>query len=296
MGAYGMSVLLVNQSNVHRVLEEVRSGWQRPVVYLDLSSRPGDVFEELLYACAKAGTHTIRKPQDTKWVLKAQSHPELQRAGLPVPQTVIFKADEPDRELTDDERARVGQKVVIKPSFGEASKGCVVGVPSTKQNIAQARDYNRDFDWLVQRMVSWTTFGHRQAYVRGYNVCGHRTLLWWCKDKGRDGYDVLTWDDLQRYDLLPALKIVDRLAELTGMDFFSTEIAITAESGPDRFCLIDYVNDQCDMDPQAHPEYSPSPAFGRWVAERIAEFAWRRKCGLETPRFRGVFLPDTGEK
>ena len=292
MGAYGLSVLLVNRSNVQKVAEEVEQGWQKPVVYLDLSSRPGCPFEKLLFAAAAKGAHTIRRPEHDRWVMKAQSQRELERAGLPVPPTVLIKADEPDRELTAEERATLGDRVVIKPSFGEACKGVVVGAEPTRQAIAQARDFNRSYDWLVQKMVKWTTFGPRQAYLRAYHVCGNFTLLWWCKDRGNDGYDLLTWDDLQKHDLMPALRIVQKLADLTGMDYFSSEIAITdSAEEKERFILIDYVNDQCDMDPHGHPQFSPPEQFCRWVCERLAEFVWRKKAGLGDSSHRGLYLP-----
>ena len=292
MGAYGLSVLLVNSSNVQKVAEEIEQGWQRPAVYLDLSSRPGDEFEQLLFKTAAKGTHTIRKPEHDQWCYKARSQGQLEKAGLPVPPTIVIPASEADRELTPQERALVGDSAVIKPSFGEACKGVVVGVEPTRQNISKARDYHRDWDWLVQRKIDWTTFGDRQAYVRAYHVCGNFTLLWWCKDRGKDGYDLLTWDDLQKHDLMPALRIVQKLADLTGMDYFSSEIAITdAPHEKERFVLIDYVNDQCDMDPAGHPEFSPPESFCRWVCERLAEFVWRKKAGLGDSSHRGLYLP-----
>lgn len=290
MSAYGLSLLLVNSSNLEKITRQLSRGLLRPAVYLDLSSRPGDAFENLLYTAAARGVHALRHPDHTRWVLKALAHPHLESAGLPLPPTVIFRAADPDRDLTPDERKRLGDRCVIKPSFGEAAKGVVVGIEPTKENIAAARDYSRAFDWLVQRQISWTSFGQRPAYLRAYHLAGHRTLLWWCKDKGREGYHLLSWDDLARYDLLPALDLLDRLARVTAMDFFSTEIAITGESGADRFCLIDYVNDQCDLDPDAHPEYSPPPEFARWACHALAELTWRKKHHLPAPPHQSLCL------
>jgi hypothetical protein len=233
----------------------------------------------------------MRNPEQTKWVLKSQSHPKLLEAGLPLPPTVILKSGEPDRELTAAERAAVGERVVIKPSFGEAAKGCVVGVEPTLENIRQARDYDRKFDWLIQKMITWTRTEDRPAYLRAYNVCGHRTLMWWAQEHAQKPYELLSWDDLRKYDLMGAVEIIDRLSDVTGMDFFSTEIAITKEAGPDRFVLIDYVNDQCDMDHTDSP-YSPPEEFSRFVCQRLAEFTYRRKQGLPRLDYRGLFLFD----
>jgi hypothetical protein len=291
--AYGLSVLLVNKQNVESVTRDIARGWLRPDVYLDLSSRPGDACENLLNLAAAHGAYTVRRPEHTHWTLKAEGHPLLEQAGFPVPPSVIFKSYEPDRDLTPDERARIGDRCVIKPSFGEAAKGCLINVEPTRENIARARDYNRNYDWLVQRMITWTNFGSRPAYLRAYNVCGHRTLMWWSRVKGVDAYDVLTWDDLSRYNLMSAVDLTTRLADFTAMDFFSVEIAILKEQGgPDRYCLIDYMNDQCDLDSEAHPKYSPNAAFTRFACDRFAEFTHRKKHNLPDPQYRGLFLPD----
>ena len=86
------------------------------------------------------------------------------------------------------------------------------------------------------------------------------------------------------------MHLVDRVAAATGVEFFSSEIAITADSGKDRFCLIDYVNDQCDIDFQAQPDRSPPEAWVRWVCQRVAEFTWRKKNRLPPLREGTLYL------
>src|SRR5258706_9941376 len=117
MSAYGLSCQLVNNTNIEQMIDDVQSGHLRPHVYLDLSSRPDDPFEKLLYAAHRAGAHTIRNPDDTKWVLKSQSHPKLLEAGLPLPPTVILKNDEPHRQLTPPERPATRAPAVVQPAF-----------------------------------------------------------------------------------------------------------------------------------------------------------------------------------
>ena len=142
-------------------------------------------------------------------------------------------------------------------------------------------------------MIRWSRLGDRPAYLRAYHVLGHRSLLWWCKQGADDRYDLLTWDDLHRYDLMPAVQLIDRVATVTGLDFFSSEIAITNTdpSDPNRFVLIDYINDQCDMDPEERPGTSPVPEpWIRWVCDRFAEFAWRAKTSQPRDEQRTLTL------
>jgi hypothetical protein len=295
MSAYGLSCLLINNSSVNGAIEAVRKGSLRPLVYLDLCSNPGNPFLALLQAMSEAGLHTLCDPRALKWTYKAVSHPALQEAGLPLPPSLILKKDDPDRDLTSEELARLGDRCVIKPSFGVAGLGAVIGVAPTRQQIAAARDFNRQDDWLIQKMMSWTKFGERQAYIRAYNVLGYRTLMWW---NNETGYSSLTWDDLQRHDLLPTVEMIDRIAAVTGVEFFSTEIAISADAGEartqSRFCLIDYVNDQCDIDPHAHPGRSPPETWVRWICHRMAEFTWRKKRDLPASGEGTLYLADAG--
>lgn len=281
MSAYGLSCLLINNSSVKEAIESVKKGSLRPLVYLDLCSGPGTIFQDLLRTMAAAGVHSLCDPKTLEWTFKANSHPALEKAGLPLPPSVILKRTDSDRDLTADELARVGDRCVIKPSFGVAGLGAVIGVQPTRTQIATARDYNRNDDWLIQKMMSWTKFGERQAYIRAYNILGYRTIMWWNNEKG---YTSLTWDDLQRHDLLPTVEMIDRIVAVTGVEFFSTEIAITADRGQaptnERFCLIDYINDQCDIDPHAQPGRSPPEKWSKWICERMAEFTWRKRRGL----------------
>lgn len=293
MSAYGLSCLLINDSSVNGAIKAVEKGSLRPLVYLDLCSSPGTAYLSLLQAMADAGVHTICDPKMLDWTYKAIAHPVLEKAGLPLPPSVILNKSDADRELTLDELALVGDRCVIKPSFGVAGLGAVIGVQPIRSQIASARDYNRNDDWLVQKMMSWTQFEGRQAYIRAYNVLGYRTLMWWNNEKG---YSSLTWEDLQWHDLLPTIEMIDRIVAVTGVEFFSTEIAITADAGQaptqDRFCLIDYINDQCDIDPHAHPGRSPPESWVKWICERMAEFTWRKKRGLPQVGEGTLYLAD----
>jgi hypothetical protein len=293
MAARGLSCLLVNSSNVERVLAEVGAGRWRPGVYLDLCCRPGDAFEKLLGAMSNAGSKVLCDPTVRDWTVKSYSHPRLQAGGFRVPATVIIKAAEGDRELTPEERALVGERCVITPYYGVAGRGAVIGVEPTRQAIAKAREFDRKDDWLVQRMITWGRCGEREAYLRGYNVLGHRTLMWWSEGRG---YSNVTWDDMRQYDLMCALELVERVGRLTGLEFFSSEIAIVGEAGSvspeERFVLIDYVNDQCDIDPQAQPSRSPPEDWVRWVCGRLAEFTWQKKHGMREEGAGTVYLAD----
>jgi hypothetical protein len=107
-------------------------------------------------------------------------------------------------------------------------------------------------------------------------------------------YDMVTWDDVRRYDLMGALELVDRMARLTGMEFFSSEIAITSGVNQPRFVLIDYCNDQCDLNPVSVQADGPPDEWSAWAVERLAEFVWRRRSGMPEADGYPVWLAGNG--
>src|SRR5258706_4087682 len=59
MSSYGLSCLLINQSNIKQTIDAVRKGNLAPLVYLDLCSKPGSTFLTLLLAMARTRVHTL---------------------------------------------------------------------------------------------------------------------------------------------------------------------------------------------------------------------------------------------
>ena len=293
MAPYGLSLLVANKHNVASLARELRGGAIRPYVYLDLCSAVHPEFGDLLKAAAAAGVYTVGHPDKLdQWTYKARAQKALEQAGLPVPATVLIGANEPTRELTAEERQALGDRCVIKPSWGVAGKGVVANVRPTAENIEAARKFDPRDDYLVQRMIKWEKFGTRTAYLRGYNVLGYRTLLWWAPETKL--YDLVTWEDVRNHDLMPAIGLIDRMAALTGIDYFSSEIAITNGVGQPRFILIDYCNDQCDLNPVSAQPDGPPDEWSKWVCGRFAEFVWRKKHGIEPPDGHWVWLAGSG--
>ena len=63
--------------------------------------------------------------------------------------------------------------------------------------------------------------------------------------------------------------IIRKIQKITNLDFFSTEIALTKEQ---KFIVIDYVNDQCDMRFQSkHFDGMPDNVVLQ-IIEAMAEF------------------------
>jgi hypothetical protein len=75
--------------------------------------------------------------------------------------------------------------------------------------------------------------------------------------------------EAQELNLKPLEEIARHIASLTGMNFFSSEIAQT-ECG--EFVVIDYVNDQCHMLSQsANPRIGVPDELVAAIAQRLVQ-------------------------
>ncbi len=139
----GLSCAVLHEKAVRDTWAAVRAGRLRIRTLLDLTAlwwHDDDPYVQLCYAVKDAGGRVIDDPDAAMMAdHKAVAHHRLERAGLPVPATVVLRRWEPDRELTPVERSAVGERVVIKPARGWGCKGVVLDARGDLAAIARAR-------------------------------------------------------------------------------------------------------------------------------------------------------------
>ena len=125
---------------------------------------------------------------------------------------------------------------------GERYRCCFLFVPESQETFAE-KLLQQETDAYVS--PCW----HTNVFCcRGYN----RTRR---QDDNTHIYFRVTRNDIEQFNLRPLIKITTRLAQITNLDYFSTEIAVTKDH---KFVLIDYINDQCDMRLKSnHPDGIP---------------------------------------
>ena len=112
-------------------------------------------------------------------------------------------------------------------------------------------------------------FNGTPGYFRVFYVFGSIWCLWW--NCFTDQYRVVTPQEATDFELKPLEETVRQIAALTGMTFFSSEIAQTEA---DEFVVIDYVNDQCHMLSQtASPQTGVPDDVVAAIARRLVEGA-----------------------
>jgi len=269
-----------------------------------------DVFARLARAVEDAGGRSVNGPGRARlFTDKAAAHAELRRRGLGTPPAVVFRPGSPERPLTDAERRRLrldepDAAVYVKPANGCGGRN-VHRCDRTDGDallgaLRSARGHDPSDAYLVQREVRPPELlcddgARRPAYWRVVWCLGDVSPFWWWPlDRVPSGglcYRPLSTAEVLRHGLRSLFTFVADLADLSGLDWFSTEVCLGDGAdagrhvvvGPDGrarpLLAVDYLNDQCDVDVQSRWPGGVPEAFVRRWAERFAVEAARLRDG-----------------
>jgi hypothetical protein len=206
---------------------------------------------------------------------KAVMHYELINQGIDTPYSVVVRNWQPKTfKLSDEEKERLGIPFVIKPASGYASMGVIEDAKGTIREIAQARNFDPGDNFLIQERIDPVELGGKRAWFRVFHVFDKIVPCWW-NDK-TSWYEHVTQDEFRNFRLRSLVKITSQIADISRMQWFSSEITIDNRSDRRRFVAIDYVNDQCDMTAQSRDKTGVPDS----VVECIAFFIVKAACNL----------------
>ncbi len=269
----GLNFFLIEPLWVETFLRHLERGAVWPRVLLNMHSehhQPEDVYHRLVRLAAERNTRVIDPPDVALAAFdKARLHPRLVAAGINAPFTVIVPAAKAANfQLAEAERSALGTPFVVKPALGYGKRGVVMDATSAADLRRSAAAWP-DGNYLLQRRIVPRTLAGGPAYFRVFFVFGSVWSCWW--NCYTDHYRLVTATEMGELNLAPLEDICRRLAALSGMNFFSTEIAQT-EAG--EFVTIDYVNDQCHLLSQsANPQIGVPDKLVAAIARRLVEAA-----------------------
>jgi hypothetical protein len=111
-----------------------------------------------------------------------------------------------------------------------------------------------------------TQLGERPAWFRVIYCAGKIYPCWWHIQTHL--YAPVTRDEESTYALHPLSEITQKIALLSELDLFSTEIALMPDG---KFVVVDYVNDQIDLRLQSKtPDGVPDQIVQALVEELVA--------------------------
>ena len=245
--ARGLGFFLIEPAWANEFLLKLDRGQLKCRVLLNMHAEHHDcneLYHRLIRKAWAAGTWVIDPPElAAEMTDKAKGHALLAAKGLPLPDTRIW---EPQQEAAEAFAAKLGDGLpapwVVKPARGYGKKGVILDGKSAA-DLERAQGSWKDYAYLVQeRLTPMKMAGGEPVYCRIYYCFNRLWLAWWnCEN---DRYREITGEEHAEWRLGEAEEIVRRVAEISGMEFFSSELM---RSEPGRWVLIDYVNDQCHL-------------------------------------------------
>lgn len=238
----GVSLLLATPANVDATLAALR---QQECSFRAFLDRASDSDPRFLPLAEWARTHAEYRlnPQE-KAILawdKAAMHVTLHTAGVNTPHTLILPPYTQEPALPELAMGALGPHFAIKPSHGGGGDGVLLQVTSLDQ-VKTARQMFPDDHYLLQFHIEPVALNSHRAWFRILYCGGLSYPCWWHIETHI--YTPVTPAEVKQYALHPLFTMLPRIAALSGMDMFSTEIALTAEG---QFVVVDYVNDPIDL-------------------------------------------------
>jgi hypothetical protein len=248
----GLTTYRIEPFNLGESLRLMRAGKLLFHTFLDRASDGEELFQPLERFLSRSETHlfnpytAIDRAKD-----KATMHLELMTAGVNVPYSIIISpfSKKKEVELSLSELAHLGRPFIIKPANTTGGGvGVIVGAESLKE-IIESRQHHKGDKYLLQETVVPATLQSMEGWFRVFYAFGETLLCWW--NTSTHFYRAVTKQEEILYGLGKLHEIAATIHTVCGLDFFSTEIAVTRDG---KFVTVDYVNEICDMRPQSQFE------------------------------------------
>jgi hypothetical protein len=240
-----LKTFLIRLFNVAEITERLKKRSLFFNCYLDRASDADDNFSEIAQILTR---RTVRVFNPYKLVQhaidKASMHLEFITAGINTPHSIIIPPFNERKQLfiSLDDLEILDRPFIIKPcNTTGGGIGVVTGAESLKDVLEHRMHLNND-KYILQEKIYPQMFNGKRSWFRCFWVWGKTIPTWW--DDQTHRYTILTQEDVSGFELKELFTITRKIAKLTSLDFFSTEIVYSTK---DQFVVVDYVNDQCDM-------------------------------------------------
>jgi hypothetical protein len=235
-------VYQVRPDNLDQVLQSLANGQLSFAALHDRASDSDPRFQALVDRLRQDHVFCINPQERTRWAWdKATMHLEFISHGLDTPYTLLLAPLNEQPALPPLDFTPLGGRFAIKPASGGGGWGVVLQAIDRAQVEAARREYPQE-KVLLQAHVTPCLLAGLPAWFRILFCDGATYPCWW--DPQTHLYRSVTAEERFRYHLHPLREIPLRIAQICGLQLFSTEIALTASG---HFLTVDYVNDPVDL-------------------------------------------------
>ena len=223
-----------------------------------------------------AGSLVVEDPDDAPvYANRATQMRYLERAGIAVPRYVVINGRPRERAaLPVSQRKRLGPSWTARPALG-MSQSRTLTSRSLKIGAALSRaGFTSGQKVLLCRHHEPATLGEHELRFRVWYLFGQIVPCWWPRG-GRHPH-WMTADDWEPGRLTDVTNCVARIARITGLDWFMTELLVTRSRSEPELLVTEPANALAGLGPGAKPLAEVPADVLRLAADRIVEIAWRR--------------------
>lgn len=243
--ASGISTYRIDTAHLPFLLSSLKDGKFIFEAYYDRASDADPQFLPLVKWMEEHATCLINPYHRVAHAIdKANMHLEFITNGLYVPNTFILHPYNENRciKLDESELKNLGKPFVIKPANTTGGGTGVLLNATTIEDIIRTRQEHKNDKYLIQEMIIPAIIEDKRGWFRVYFAFGEIIPCWW--DDQTHRYTELTKDEETRLGLSGLRNTMSTIQRICGLDFFSSEIAMTIDG---KFVIVDYVNEVCDM-------------------------------------------------
>jgi hypothetical protein len=241
----GVSLWQVTPDNLLNTVRLLQSQEFIPAILFDRGN--DDLrFDPIRKWAQENGIYYINPPEVAfKAEQKDQFHHILVENGISVPKTIVLPSFLNHHLLDPMDLSLLGIPFVAKPAYAGGGAGVALNLSSWEQ-VLEARIDVPNQRYLLQSHVQTRMIDGREAWFRVYYCDGRIYPCWWETDT-HIAAPVTAYEEA-RHSLGKIRDITRLIARLSGLDIFSTEIALTPEGD---FVAVDYINDSIDLRAQS---------------------------------------------
>ena len=272
--ARGLSFLQVTPESLDKVLAGLENGDTSYGSLFDRASESDGRFQALVDWATRHGAFCMNPQERTNWAGdKATMRLEFISRGLYTPYTIILPPYTKQASIQMSDLKPLGGSFAIKPACEGGGDGVILEATSW-QKVLEARRQFPNEKYLLQAHVTARSLDGRPAWFRVLYCNGAVYPCWW--DQRTHVYARVTADERARFGLRSLREIPLRIAQICGLDLFSTEIALTEDN---HFLAVDYVNDPVDLRLQSKAVDGVPDGYVESIAARLARMAESSRTG-----------------
>lgn len=264
-----LSVLHITPDNLDVAHQALLNGELQFHTFMNRAADTDPAFLKIVDWARLNGVFRINPHErETYTADKATMHLELITKGLNTPYSIILSPFDEQPELPADlDLSPLGPAFAIKPANGGGGEGVICEATSLEQ-VAQARQQFPHDKYLLQAYVTPAEIEGQPAWFRVIYCLGEIYANWW--PPKTHIFRPVQSDEVVNLRLGELYDMAVRIAHVSRLHLFSTEIALTADG---QFLTVDYVNDQIDLRLQSQAQDGVPDTIVVDICRRLAELA-----------------------